>query len=69
MERIKNAKPSKQLIFILLAVAMIILTLVVIIYFVTSLSQRINTALKIPPPPNQSVQFDIQGFKNLHVTQ
>lgn len=69
MAKLKNLKASRQKMFILLAFLMFAVTLLLIIYFVTSLANGINATLRLPPTPTQNVRFDIQGFKKLNLTQ
>jgi uncharacterized protein YpmS len=68
-QKIKNFKTSRQKFFILLALVMFTVTLTLIIYFVTSLAQGIETTLKLPSTKESTVQFDIQGFQKLNLTQ
>ncbi len=68
-QKIKNFKTSRQKLFILLALVMLTVTLILVVYFVTSLAQSIEVTLKLPPTKETTVQFDIQGFQKLNLTQ
>ncbi len=67
--KLKSLKNSRQNLFILLALVMFAATLILVFYFVTSLADSINATLKLPPTQPQNVQFDIQGFEKLNLTQ
>ena len=69
VQKIKNFKTSRQKLFILLALVMLAVTLILVVYFVTSLAQSIEVTLKLPPTKETTVQFDIQGFQKLNLTQ
>ena len=69
VQKIKNFKTSRQKLFILLALVMLAVTLILVVYFVTSLAQSIEVTLKLPPTKETTVQFDIQSFQKLNLTQ
>ncbi len=68
-QKIKSFRTSRQKLFILLAFVMLAVTLILVIYFVTSLANSIEVTLKLPPTKETTVQFDIQGFQKLNLTQ
>ncbi len=69
VKKIKNFKTSRQKLFIILAFVMLTVTLILVIYFVASLASSIEVTLKLPPTKETTVQFDIQGFQKLNLTQ
>ncbi len=60
---------SQQSLFLLLAFIMVVLVGILVIWSVIYLGESFNTALTVPPTPPPQVQFDIQGFQNLHLNQ
>lgn len=69
MKKLSSLRTSKQLLFSLLAVVMLLLIAGVVVNTSMFLVKHLNRALTATPAPAPAVKFDIEGFEKLQLTK